>query len=108
MAIWIEDTHAVYEAVKEIQRLKEKARHAKYYKKNKRKIDAKQRKEDKIRDRVTYSREYYQKNKERINKASHERYVKNAEERKAYAREYYQKHKEEISKRRKELRARND
>ncbi len=83
---------------------KDKERHADYYEKHRAEICEKQRIRDSLTDRNEYMHEYYEENKERIQKANSERYYNNHEERKRAAREYYQQHKEQINKRRKELR----
>ena len=97
---WSNDLRQIKEDADEILKLREKERHARYYKKHRKEELRKQKKADQIRDRK--SKEYYEKNKERILAANKKRYCDNAEERRRKAREYYQEHKEEISRRRKD------
>ena len=101
---WSNDLRQIKDTADEILRLKEKERHARYYKKNRKKILRKQKKADKIRDRK--SKEYYEENRERILATRRQRYSDNAEERRRKAREYYQEHKEEIQRRRKDANTR--
>jgi hypothetical protein len=103
MSIFKEE-QVMHAETEEILKGKEKARHAKYYQKNKKKIDRKQKKADELRDRQTYSHEYYLKNKEKMNQYSHDLYQKQRPERLAYAKAYYELHKEEINRKRKEKR----
>lgn len=98
---WSSDLNELHKTVTEICVLKEKERHAKYYRENRKKILRKQKKADAIRDRK--SKQYYEENKERILAANNKRYWDNVEERRRKAREYYHKHKEEILRRRKML-----
>lgn len=100
--VWTNDLRDIEESIKNAERLRDKKRHAAYYKKNRKKILKKQKKADEIRDRK--SKQYYKANKERILTANLERYYKNREERLRKQREYYQRNKVEINKRRKEKR----
>ena len=97
---WSNDIRELHDEVDKILKLKEKERHAEYYKKNRKKILRRQKKADKIRDRK--SKEYYEANKERILAANKKRYEDNIEERRLKARQYYHEHKEEIRRRRKD------
>lgn len=101
---WSNDIRDRQEELDDFIRKKDSIRHARYYKKNKKQIDKKQKKADKKRDRKTYSHKYYLEHKQEINKACHDRYEADKEKRRAKAKAYYHEHKEEISKRRKELR----
>jgi len=92
------------EQVDEILKLKEKERHARYYRENRKEVLKRQKKRDRERDRVTPSKDYYKAHKEEKLKADKERYEQNKEERRAKARAYYWANKEKIAQRRKELR----
>lgn len=101
ISIWKPKPH---EETDEILKGKEKQRHDEYYRKNREKVLRRQKKADEIRDRKTYSRQYYLDHKEKIDAVNKERYYKNLEERRAKALAHYYEHREEILKRRKELR----
>lgn len=98
---WKEDNTKLFANVDEIIRLREKERHARYYREHRKEIIRRQKKANEIRDRK--SKEYYEKNKERILVANNQRYWNNVDERRRKAREYYQSHKEDILRRRKDV-----
>ena len=88
--------------VDEVQKGKERIRHAKYYKENKAEIDAKQKEYDRKYRTAERSHAFYIKHKADINQKNRERYAKNREERKAKALAHYYANKDEISAGRKE------
>ena len=85
-------------------REKESIRHKRYYEQNRKKILRKQKKNDELRDRKTYSKKYYLAHKDKINEKNKERYQRDKLKRRTDAKRYYDLHKEEIAKRRKQLR----
>ena len=103
---WKADNTKLQADVTEILRMREKERHAEYYKKHRKAIIRKQKKANEIRDRK--SKEYYEKNKDRILAANNKRYWDHVEERRRKAREYYQLHKDEILRRRRDANRRRE
>lgn len=101
LSIWKSD---IPNEVNEVMRKKESIRHKRYYEKNRKKILRKQKKNDELRDRKTYSKKHYLAHKDEINKKNKERYQNDKLKRRADAKRYYDLHKEEIAKRRKQLR----
>ena len=102
--IWANELREAEKAADEIIKLKDKARHTRYYMKKRKKILRKQKKRDELRDRQSYNKQYYQENKDKILAANHTRYQAHIEERRQKAREHYQANKEEILRRRREKR----
>lgn len=73
-----------------------KARKAKWYRKNRKRLLAKQNEYNHTHDRSEYTREYQEKNREVIKERNKKSYEKYREKRLEYAREHYQEHKYEI------------
>ena len=104
-SIWKEKPDEKIEAqLKEIRRLKDKERHARYYQRNRKKILAKQKKRDELRDRKTYSKTKYLAHRSEFLEKNKLSYQKNKEARKTASKRYYWQHREEILKKRKEKR----
>ena len=77
-----------------------KARKAKWYRKNRKRLLEKQNEYNKTHNRKEYTHEYWEKNKEIIKEKNKQAYEKNREKRLEYARKYYQEHRYEIKKKR--------
>lgn len=97
----IHDIEDRQEYIRDVQRKKERERHAEYYRTHKAEIDAKQKEYDKLHRNAEKCHEFYLRNKSRINQKNKERYQRNREDRLIQAKAYYYEHKAEISERRK-------
>lgn len=102
--VWTQTLEERQQVLDEFERKKVKAIKAKYYQKNRKKIIKKQKAYNKMADRTTTSKKYYEANKETLKKKFKARYEANKEERLDYQRKYYLEHKEEILRKRKEKR----
>lgn len=98
--IWKQEIESREKELDDFMRGKDKIRHARYYKKNRKKILSKQKKNYRLCDRKMYSKEYYEKNKDEILKKHRQNYRDKKEERLEYQRRYWLEHKEEIKEKR--------
>ena len=88
----------------EVQKKKDKERHAKYYKVNRNKILRKQKLNDELRDRKTYTKSQYLARKTEFKEKRKEQYQKHKEKQLGASKAYYWQHREEIAMKRKEKR----
>ena len=77
--VWKQTLDARKKIIDEIQKLKDKERHAKWYKKNRKKVLNQQKKRDAMRDRKTYSKEYYLSHKEHCKEKNRRNYLRRKE-----------------------------
>lgn len=97
---WSQDIQEREKELDDFMKKKEKLRHAEYYQKNRKRLCQKQRMYNRIADRSTYSKKYWEKNKEELKRKHRETYWLKRDERREYSRKYYEEHKEEIKARR--------
>lgn len=103
--MWTQTLEDRQKELDEFERKKEKERHANYYQKHRKRIIRKQKQCNRLADRKTYSREYYEKNRDTLIAKHKLSYQKNRKDRLEWQRQYYLEHREEILAKRKRKRS---